>query len=314
MRWLLVTILMLLTLVGQCAQADVQWRVMRTKHFMIYYTAGDESVAQQAGNTAEKWQAILAQKMPLTSVGTVPIYLYPDRRTFSEATGYAPGSSIVGLAHVRTRKIQVDASGAFTSVEGVIPHELVHVYTSRRLKGSADRLPIWMHEGLAKYWAGDWTGNDADKLADTAGGGRIIPLAKLSRAFPTDDEGRATAYVESYSAVKYMAETYSSQALLDMFDELEKGEMFPNALFNSIGRTPEQFDDDWQKYLWDKYGTARMMRIVSALVSGVMAILAVFAFRARLIKKRRKAAEFQREVKQDGQDDQDMGNEGMADG
>ncbi len=283
--------MVLLTLLGQCARADVQWRVMRTNHFMIYYTAGDESVAQWAGDTAEKWQAILAQKMQLTSVGTVPIYLYPDRRAFSAATGYAPGSSIVGLAHVRLRRIQVDASGAFTSVAGVIPHELVHIFTYQRLKGSATRLPIWMHEGLAKYWAGDWTGNDADKLADTAGGGHIIPLAKLSRAFPTDDDGLSTAYVESYSAVKYMADTYSPQSLLDLFGELEKGELFPTALFNSIGRTPEQFDDDWQKYLWDKYGTARTMRILTSLVSGLMAVLAVFAFRARQIKKRRKAAE-----------------------
>lgn len=299
MRWLLVTILMLLTLIGQCARADVQWRVTRTKHFIIYYAAGTDSTARKAGDIAEKWQVILSRKMQFNPGGITPIYLYPDRPSFADATGYTPGSSIVGLAHTRTYKVRVDASGAFMDVSHIIPHELVHVFISRRLRGHADRLPLWMHEGLAKYWGEDWTGPDAELLADAASSGQIIQLDRISKFFPTDERGRSIAYVESYSATRYMADKYSPQCILDLFTELENGAPFETALFNSIGEGSAKFDAEWEAYLWDKYGLMRWTKIGTAVVSALMAILAVFAFRARLFKKHRKAEEFQ----QDEQDE-----------
>ncbi len=295
MRWLRVTMLVLLVLAGQIARAEPQWRVMRTDHFMIYYTAGHASTAREAAQVAEKWRGILAGKLQYTPTGITPIYLYPDRPSFADATGSAPGSTIVGMAHTRTYKVRVDASGAFADVAHIIPHELVHVYITRKLRGYATRLPLWMHEGLAKYLADDWTGPDAELLADTAADGRIIPLAQISRAFPPDDNGRSVAYVESYSAVRYMSETYSPQAILDLFGELEKGESFDEAMFNSLGQEPAKFDQDWQEFLWDRYGTMRWTKIISAVASALMAILAIFAFHARIIKKRRKAEEFEQQ-------------------
>jgi hypothetical protein len=301
MRWLRITMLVLLILAGQTARADIQWRVMRTAHFMIYYSAGHDSTARDAANVAEKWRVILARKLQYTPTDITPIFLYPDRPSFADATGTTPGSTIIGMAHTRTYKVRVDASGAYADVAHIIPHELVHVYVTRMLKGNAIRLPLWMHEGLAKYLADDWTGPDAELLADTAASGQIMPLERISRAFPTDDHGLAVAYVESYSAVRYMSEKFSPQAILDLFGELEKNEPFEMAMFNSLGQEPAKFDEDWQAFLWDKYGTMRWAKNISTAASGTMAILAIFAFRARLIKKRRKAEEFQ----QDGQDDQD---------
>jgi hypothetical protein len=144
MRWLRITMLLLLVLAGQIARADVQWRVMRTSHFMIYYSAGHDSTARDAANVAEKWRVILAKKLQYPLTAMTPIYLYPDRPSFAEATGYAAGGTIVGMAHPRTYKVRVDASGAYADVAHIIPHELVHVYVTRKLGGNAIRLPLCM--------------------------------------------------------------------------------------------------------------------------------------------------------------------------
>lgn len=287
-----ILILILLVLAGQIARADVQWRVMRTRHFIIYYSAEDDSTARKAGVTAEKWQGILSRKMKFDPGGVTPIYLYPDRRSFAEDTGYDPASGIVGMAHTRTYKVRIDATGVYTDVSHIIPHELVHVFVSHRLRGFASRLPLWMHEGLAKYWGEDWSGPDAELLADSAASGQITPLEKLTNAFPETNQGRSVAYVESYSAVRYMAEKYTPQSLLDVLDELRKNETFDVALFNSIGEEPAKFGQEWEDFLWDKYGLMRWMKVLSAIVSAGMAILAVFAFRARLSAKHEKELEF----------------------
>jgi len=292
MRLSLLTILVLITAVGRIS-ADVSWRTARTTHFIIYYAAGDESTAHDAREVAEKWYAVLAKKLEFAPRGITPIYLYPDRQSFADATGFKPGESITGIAHTRTFKVRVDASGAFADVEHIIPHELVHVFISRKLRGYAVRLPLWMHEGLAKYLAHDWSGPDAELLGDAASGGEIMPLGRIARNFPTDERGRSVAYVESYSAVRYIVEKYEFQAVLDLLSEMEKQPTFDLALSYSIGQSPEKLDQEWRDFLWEKYSLARWMRFGTQLAWVVMAILAVLAFRARLIRKRRKALEME---------------------
>jgi hypothetical protein len=291
----IIFIWLFILLSAQTLRAEVTWRVTRTKHFIIYYAVGRESTAERAGSIAEKWHAVLSGKLKLESSAITPIYLYPDRRSFSEATGVLPGENIVGLAHTRTYKVRIDASGAFVDIEHVIPHELVHVFISRKLKGRSSELPLWMHEGIAKYLAGDWSAADAEILADIATGGGLLPLGRISKVFPEDDEKRSIAYVESYSAVKYMADLYSPESITDLLDEIESGQPFETALFYSIGSTPEKFEADWRQCLWEKYKLGRWFRLGSTLVWVLGAVFVILAFRARLIAKRRKAREFEEE-------------------
>lgn len=300
-RWAVAQIAILLVLASQAAFTVVQWHVTRTEHFIIYHT-GNEATARRVADHAERWHSILSSRLKFSPGAITPIYLYPDRSSFSRATGVEPGERIVGLAHTRTHKVQVDASGAFGDIEGVIPHELVHVFLSHYLRGNSPRLPLWMHEGLAKYLADDWTGADVELLAHYAAGGRLMPLDSLRRTFPSDEEQRAVAYVQSYSAVKYMADTYSPQSLLDLLSEMRSGKLFDEALFLSIGRKPAEFEDEWRQYLWEEYALDRWIKLGMGFVSFFMAVSAILAFRARMAHKRRKALEFEEEDLPEGEE------------
>src|SRR5690242_19108852 len=119
-------IILIFFLISIVQADDPVSRVMRTSHFIVYYTPGGESTAERAGRIAEKWHVLLSRKLQITTSGITPIYLYPDRTSFSAATGVKPGDTIVGLAHTRTLRVRVDASGAFEDIASVIPHELVH--------------------------------------------------------------------------------------------------------------------------------------------------------------------------------------------
>ena len=295
-RAILICVIAVILSGGTAQAGDPPWHATRTKHFIVYYAPRAESVAKGAGDIAEKWYAVLSQKLKFAPHGITPIYLYPDRRSFSEATGFKPGEPIVGTAHTRTFWIRVDASGAFADIANVIPHELVHVFISRRLRAYAIRLPLWMHEGLAKYLAEDWTGADAELLADAAAGGEIVSLESISDAFPGDERARSVAYVESYSAVKHMAQIYSPESIPDLLSELAAGQTFDTAMLYSIGVEPSRFEEEWRRYLWEEYNLNRWMKLGSGLMSAAMALFAILAFRARLLHKRRKAQELEEEL------------------
>jgi len=280
---------------GACAE-DGPWRTVRTTHFIIYYANGADSVARNAGSSAERWHSILSRKLDYSPGGVTPIYLYPDRRSFARAARIDPADTVVGLAHTRTLKVRVDASGTFASPETVIAHELVHVFISRRLRGYAHHMPLWMHEGLAKYLAGDWTHADAELLREVGSRSGIIPLGRISHVFPKDDRRRGIAYVESYSIVKYIADKYTPESIPDILAELAAGHPFPTALLYSIGVEPDVLERDWRQYLWEEYRPYRWFRLASAILSAAMAAFAILAFRSRIRRKRLKAAEFEEEV------------------
>lgn len=298
MRKPILAILISAILVLACGMvhADrIEWRSVRTRHFIVYYAGDGRATAVRAGQVAEKWDEILSKKLKFHPEGFTPINLYPDRRSFSAATGVAENDAIVGMAHSRMVSISVDASGLFTSIERIIPHELVHVFVSRRLRNRAINLPLWMHEGLAKYLADDWSGQDAELLADAAIGNRLYSLRAISNSFPNDPEGRSIAYVQSYAMIKYMAGKYTDDCIPDLLSEMADGNPFHLAMRYSIGSEPDAFEAAWREYVIEKYNVDRWIKFASALVLPFMAIVAALAFRARKKAKLRKAEEFEEE-------------------
>ncbi len=256
-------------------------------HFIIYYTPNQRHSAERTEEIAEKWYKILSSKLEISKAGRIPIYLYPDRQSFYSATGVKPNEAIVGLAHTRSLAIKIDASGAFADISRVIPHEIVHILIYKKLAGKTADLPLWMHEGIAKYLAEDWSPGDADLLGEIASSGRFIPFSKLTNVFPADDKKKAAAYVQSYSAVKYMTAAYSEASINDLLDEIADGNDFDTALRYSIGVDSTQFENDWRAYMVDKYRLGRWSNLLSALVSALMVVGILLAYKAYTLHRRK---------------------------
>lgn len=280
---------------GAASADTIPWRVMRTQHFMIYYAPGADSTAKRASVVAEKWHRILSRKLEFSSSAITMLYLYPDRPSFSEATGVGRADRVVGMAHARAFRVEVDASGAFTDVEHVIPHELVHVFISRILRARFDNVPLWAHEGMAKYLADDWSTNDAELLADAASSGEVLQLKQIPKVFPSDERGRSVAYVQSYSIVKYIADKYGADSLPYLLTQVASGEDFDNAFHSSTGKFSYELEIEWRQFLSEKYGINRLIKAVTSAIPVVMGVLVVLAYRVRTMQKRRKAEEMEAE-------------------
>ncbi len=289
-------VFLLLSLLPYAADArpdGVDWRVRRTSHFIIYYADRSASVASRIAVSAEKWYIDISDKLGFSPGGVTPVYLYPDRVSFSRATGVGRADTVVGLAQAHV--IRLDASEVFANAEQVMAHEMVHVFIARRLHGNTARIPLWMHEGLAQYLSDDWGDAELELLREAASTGAILPLDSIGARFPEDQRGRAIAYAQSYSLVKYIADRYTSESLQDILTEVKRGMRFETACFNSLGTEPDDLEREWRRALWETHGIQRWFTLGTAVVSAAMALFAILAFRSRILQKRRKILEFEEE-------------------
>lgn len=299
-------LLLLILLLANAVTAGERWRVTRTSHFIIYYADQSAQVAAKTAKSAEIWYSRLSEKLGFSPGGVTPVYLYPDRGAFSEATGVGRADTIVGLAQAHI--IRIDASGVYSDVEQILAHEMVHVFVVRRLHGYTSRLPLWLHEGLAQYLANDWTDADQQALEDAVAGGTLLSLPSITTSFPRDQMGREIAYAESYSIVEYIARRYTLAALRDLITETKHGRPFDIACLYSLGTAPGDLETEWRASVMQQYGMQRWFRLGTAIISAFMAVFVILAFSVRIHQKRRKARQFEEE-RQSRWHDVDMGDQ-----
>jgi hypothetical protein len=138
----------------------LQFQVLKTEHFDVYYYDEERAVAEQAARMAERWYERLSRMLGhelssgSRSSSTPAIRLRADQRALGEldeGTG--------GVTEFAKRRIVLPLAGPLAETDHVIGHELVHAFQydlaneSRSQSGEAGlaRLPLWFIEGMAEY-------------------------------------------------------------------------------------------------------------------------------------------------------------------
>lgn len=139
-------------------------------------------------------------------------------------------------------------------------HEYVH-YVITRKWGS--NVPVWLHEGLAKYLESRWRTGEAGGTSTMDPSSQSLLARALARhEFVTFDQMHPSfaklpsadtaqlAYAQVESLVDYLVRERGGwptvQALLD---QLAKGESYQNAFQTVLGVSTERLLSDWKKWL-----------------------------------------------------------------
>ncbi|MDT8436288.1 MAG: tolB protein precursor, partial [Gemmatimonadota bacterium] len=143
---------------------ELDFRILKTEHFDIYYYDEGEEVVTHAGRMAERWYARLSRLLDHQLEGRQPLILYTSHPHFEQTNAVFGeiGESTGGLTEVLKRRIVLPLSGPLDQSDHVIGHELVHAFqfdiTSFAGEGgvgfrgpTALMLPLWFIEGMAEY-------------------------------------------------------------------------------------------------------------------------------------------------------------------
>jgi hypothetical protein len=212
------------------------------------------------------------------------------RHTPSWVSGYTrmPSGAIVVFP-------QRQVSYPHGSVEGLLLHELTHVFAMRVARGHTG--PRWFEEGIAMVASGE------RDLEDRAWGFWIgltatpTPLEEINRLFSEDPPSVQKAYLLSEALVRYLMTSLGPDTVRHILAERAGGVPFEAAVQNVTGRELLELETTFwaQQTAW-----RRWIPVVtsSTIVWVAIMLVALAAFR----KQRQRAVAVKRQWEEEGEE------------
>lgn len=139
-------------------------------------------------------------------------------------------------------------------------HEYVHYVVNQR---TTENVPIWMHEGLAKYLERQWRARDAARLEAAVehllrrrlDDESLIPFEAMhpSMALLPSQEDAAVAFAQVYTTMEFLRREAGPGAFARLLDEINAGHEARTAYARVLGTTWDEFENRiWPAYLQER--------------------------------------------------------------
>ena len=136
---------------------------------------------------------------------------------------------------------------------------LVHEYTHLQINRVAKGIPIWLHEGLARYSEAFWRQERPKKLSPYSETllARAIKKNKLitfqqmhpSMAKLPSSKDAALAYAQVFSLMTYFAKRKGQHAIAKVLNKIQDGEEIKQAFEQILQKPFDTFYGEWKQYL-----------------------------------------------------------------
>ncbi len=190
----------------------IGWQVHETASFRIYHR--DPELAERAATVAEATRSAQCKRWGSPAAGSAwsprcELYLYPDGRSYAEATGQPEASpGISSMANngerVLSRRMSLRADNP-RLLTATLPHEVTHIVMADLFV--ARMIPRWADEGIAVL--AEPASEQHRRQADLKGpldGGRVFDLGRLmSMDYPEPKDWRLF-YAQSVSLTRYLVD------------------------------------------------------------------------------------------------------------
>lgn len=235
----------------------------KSKHFHLHVPPGPDQVL--ADYLLDALEQALARHGPRFGVEVrepIRVEVYPSLENFSRVSTLSikaiETSGTIALCKF-DRLMLVSPRVTLRGYDWLdtASHELIHLLISRR---SHNTVPVWLHEGLAKYHESGWRGDygeplapySAELLAKAIQKDELISFARMSpsMALLPSKEATATAFAEVKTAIEYMLEKNGTDVVIGLMDGLRHshGQIDP-AFERVFGQNLKRFEKNWATWL-----------------------------------------------------------------
>jgi hypothetical protein len=275
---------------AQPARRALQW-----EEVTVSYNREDEAFARTALDAAKTVLPTLAGALGLSRERPgreLPIRIDIARRNrdFDQLVGQKTKPWVEGMALGGERRIVLKTL-APAVMRTVTAHELVHVLLDTAAQELGVEPPRWLHEGLAKLSADDFTQNDREVLGQAVLDHKLIPLSQLDAAFGGNSDQESLAYAESYTLVRFLHELQPGGGVKQLLANLALTGDVNRALLRTYGQPAVQLEREWLQQTQTTYLKHGIPLTVELGIFAAMAVLALAAYavqagRRRLIRER----------------------------
>jgi len=160
-------------LIESSAAYSASFETRETPHFRIRFLNKDEIVATYAEDVLERAYTNIAgdlELLPAERGEKIVVEIYPDARALAGATGLTIHEIETSgtIAVCKFHRLMITSPLATASGydwADTLAHEFTHLIISKK---SRNTIPIWLHEGIAKYSESRWRGKGGELSAWSA--------------------------------------------------------------------------------------------------------------------------------------------------
>jgi tetratricopeptide (TPR) repeat protein len=252
----------LLRIARNAARLAKDWALAESDHFQVAYPKGkDEVLVPYLLETLEAQRTALQQDLMVAPPGKVRVEILPAvadlarLSTLSEAE--IRGSGTIALCKYG-KLMLVSPKALVTGYDWLdtAAHEFTHFVVSRKAGPAA---PIWLHEGVAKWWESRWRGAGGEDYSPSAAAlvRRAIEtntLVTFERMHPSmaklpTQEMASLAYAQVLLAVEYLIQRGGTPLVARVLDLVGAGTPADAAVAQALGTSWGEFNAQWRVHM-----------------------------------------------------------------
>jgi Tol biopolymer transport system component len=237
------------------------FKIMKTRHYDVYYYLQDEATVKMACLMAERWYARLSRMFNHELKGRQPLILYGSSPEFQQTTVTQEmlGEGTGGFTESFKRRIVLPYGASLAETDHVIGHELVHAFQYDIMaQGHSDqargndaslRIPLWFIEGMAEYLSiGPVDPNTSMWMRDAVRRKELPQLKKLDNSY------KFFPYRWGQAVWAYITGRWGDEVIGKMMKSVGRAGDYEIILESVLGVKLKQLSADWHKAMQDAYG------------------------------------------------------------
>ena len=252
------------SLVNETRQAVANFISRESEHFIFRFEEGaDEILVHYAEEVLERSYHVLGGLLNHYPREKVLVEIYPNREPLSRVSPLTRQDIITSgtVALCKYNRIMIISPASL--MRGypwmdTLSHEYTHYLLTQK---SHNNLPLWMHEGIAKYFEGKWRESKEflsplmeSILAAGLANDYLIALSAMmpSLAKLKTQEDVQLAYAEVATMIDFMIQEKGETILPNLLDDLASGQEFESALEFRLGMNLPAFQENWKSFMKQK--------------------------------------------------------------
>ncbi|WNZ61382.1 tetratricopeptide repeat protein [Myxococcus sp. MxC21-1] len=234
-----------------------------SEHFIFQYPKGKEAVlVPYALETLEGIHRAMKEDLGWTPPGgKIRVEVVSNARELARVSTLTEKQigTTGTIAICKFNKLMVTSPKAVArgyDWQDTLAHEYIHLVISQM---SRNTVPIWLHEGLAKFLESRWRGkaglamtpSTQALLGKRVKADTLIPFEKMhpSIALLPTAEDAATAFAEVFYAIDYVHSVKGTAGLRAIIQELKAGQKDRKAVETAMGMPFALFEKSWLAHI-----------------------------------------------------------------
>ncbi len=230
------------------------FQVTKTTHFTIYFHTAERAdiVARSCEEYFSKILTdLLIYEKDIMKRGKFNIIIVKDNDEMKRIFVNIPANR-AAMTDFETKTIVIVEANETGDPRINLTHEITHAIVFERFSGG-NRIPDWIHEGLASYEEAKFDSSQVNGRWATFGSdiaqGNGLPLKSLTVKPDAKLEEVNLYYAESHSVVNYMINTFGMRKLLQLATLLQSGKDTDSAIKNAYAPDLVNLSDLEKKWL-----------------------------------------------------------------